>query len=216
MEILYLGGFKQTVYFDTGRLQGYPLCEIDFFLFLIGFSIIQLEIDQLRCEKVYPRNWLPQKIGYPKKLIKKKWLPPKKMLPKKIDQKKNGYPPKKCYPKKMIKQKLATQKKFGVLYCEVVYYWILEKWRTLFCTSLFMRFKHYTHTHIYIYIYIHTCVCVCVCGLIWNYKPSRQYRGIAYMAGTANGKLLQLGIVYDCVYHSTEMRTCGWFEGFEI
>ena len=39
MEILYLGGFKQTVYFDTGRLQGYPLCEIDFFLFLIGFSI---------------------------------------------------------------------------------------------------------------------------------------------------------------------------------
>ena len=31
MEILYLGGFKQTVYFDTGRLQGYPLCEIDFF-----------------------------------------------------------------------------------------------------------------------------------------------------------------------------------------
>ena len=39
MEILYLGGFKQTVYFDTGRLQGYPLCEIDFFHFLIGFSI---------------------------------------------------------------------------------------------------------------------------------------------------------------------------------
>ena len=31
MEILYLGGFKHTVYFDTGRLQGYPLCEIDFF-----------------------------------------------------------------------------------------------------------------------------------------------------------------------------------------
>ena len=39
MEILYLGGFKQTVYFDTGRLQGYPLCEIVFFHFLIGFSI---------------------------------------------------------------------------------------------------------------------------------------------------------------------------------
>ena len=39
MEILYLGGLKQTVYFDTGRLQGYPLCEIDFFHFLIGFSI---------------------------------------------------------------------------------------------------------------------------------------------------------------------------------
>ena len=39
MEILYLGGFKQTIYFDTGRLQGYPLCEIDFFNLLIGFSI---------------------------------------------------------------------------------------------------------------------------------------------------------------------------------
>ena len=39
MEILYLGGFKQTDYFDTGRLQGYPLCEIDFFHFLIGSSI---------------------------------------------------------------------------------------------------------------------------------------------------------------------------------
>ena len=39
MEILYLGGLKQTFYFDTGRLQGYPLCEIDFFHFLIGFSI---------------------------------------------------------------------------------------------------------------------------------------------------------------------------------
>ena len=32
-------GFKQTFYFDTGRLQGYPLCEIDFFHFLIAFSI---------------------------------------------------------------------------------------------------------------------------------------------------------------------------------
>ena len=29
----FLGGLKQTVYFDTGRLQGYPLCEIDFFIF---------------------------------------------------------------------------------------------------------------------------------------------------------------------------------------
>ena len=37
--ILYLGVVKQTVYFDTGRLQGYPLCETDFFHFLIGFSI---------------------------------------------------------------------------------------------------------------------------------------------------------------------------------
>ena len=50
---------------------------------------------------------------------------PKKMLPQKIDQK-IGYP-----------------KNFGVLYCEGVYYWILEKWRTLFCTGLLMRFKHY-------------------------------------------------------------------------
>ena len=50
MEILYLGGFKQTVYFDTGRLQGYPLCEIDFLICWYGF---QLGIDQLRCEKVF-------------------------------------------------------------------------------------------------------------------------------------------------------------------
>ena len=39
MEILYLGGFNQIVYFDTGRLQGHLLCEIDFFHFLIGSSI---------------------------------------------------------------------------------------------------------------------------------------------------------------------------------
>ena len=51
MEILYLGGFKQTVYFDTGRLQGYPLCEIDFFSFFD--RVCQLGIDQLRCEKVF-------------------------------------------------------------------------------------------------------------------------------------------------------------------
>ena len=69
---------------------------------------------------VTPKNWLPQKID------KKKWLPPKKLLPQKIDQKKIGYP-----------------KNFGVLYCEGVYYWILEKWRTLLRTGLLMRFKHY-------------------------------------------------------------------------
>ena len=88
MEILYLGGVKQTVYFDTGRLQGYPLCEIDFFHFLIGFSI---------------RNWsIEMWEGLPKKLVTpKKWLPQKNWLPQKIDQKRIGYP-----------------KKFGVLYCE--------------------------------------------------------------------------------------------------
>ena len=67
-----LGGFKQTVYFDTGRLQGYPLCEMDFFNLLIAFSIRDWS-------KIgYPQNWLPpkkigypQKNGYPKKLIKK-------------------------------------------------------------------------------------------------------------------------------------------------
>ena len=49
-----------------------------------------------------PKSWLPQKIGYPKKLINKKKATPQKMLPPKND-KKNGYP-----------------KKFGVLYCEGV------------------------------------------------------------------------------------------------
>ena len=88
MEILYLGGFKQTVYFDTGRLQGYPLCEIDFFHFLIGSSIRDWSIEMwegLPQKLVTPKNWLPQKIGYPKKLIQKTWLPPKKMLPQKND-----------------------------------------------------------------------------------------------------------------------------------
>ena len=64
MEILYLGGFKQTVYFDTGRLQGYPLCEIDFFDFLIGCSIRDWSIEMwegLPQKLVTPKNWLPQK-----------------------------------------------------------------------------------------------------------------------------------------------------------
>ena len=89
MEILYLGGFKQTVYFDTGRLQGYPLCEIDFFHFLIGSSIRDWSIEMwevLPQKLVTPKKWLPQKIdktnGYPKKTCypqkyKKKWLPQK-------------------------------------------------------------------------------------------------------------------------------------------
>ena len=59
MEILYLGGLKQTVYFDTGRLQGYPLCEIDFFHFLIGFSIRDWSIEMWEV--------LPQKLVTPKK-----------------------------------------------------------------------------------------------------------------------------------------------------
>ena len=52
----------------------------------------------MRCEKVYPKNWLPQKIGYPqkigcpKKLIKKKLATPEKLLPQKIDQNKIGHP----------------------------------------------------------------------------------------------------------------------------
>ena len=70
------------------------------------------------------RRFAP-KIGYPKKLVT-----PKNWLPQKIDLKRNGYPPKKCYPKK-IDQKNGYPKKFGVLYCEGVYYCILEKWRTL-------------------------------------------------------------------------------------
>ena len=37
IEILYLGGLKQTFYLDAWRLQGYPLCEIDFIYFWIGF-----------------------------------------------------------------------------------------------------------------------------------------------------------------------------------
>ena len=131
MEILYLGGFKQTVYFDTGRLQGYPLCEIDFFHFLIGSSIGDWSIgmwEVLPQKLVTPKNWLPQKIDL------KKWLPPKKMLPQKIDQKKIGYPKKNVTPPQ--KKKLATPKmlayfiargfiiafwKNGVLYCVRVY-----------------------------------------------------------------------------------------------
>ena len=157
MEILYLGGFKQTVYFDTGRLQGYPLCEIDFFHFLIGFSIRDWSIEMW--------EGLPQKLVTPKN-----WLPPKKWLPQKNDQKKIGYHPKKNTPKNWSK-KNGYPKNFGVLYCEGVYYWILEKWRTLFCTGLLMRFKHYIkhashwqlrnfktkgyNLYMYIYINIH-------------------------------------------------------------
>ena len=101
MEILYLGGLKQTVYFDTGRLQGYPLCEIDFFHFVIGFPI-------RGCEKVYRKNWLPPKNGYPQKIG----------YPKKLILKKNGYPQKKCYPKKNDQKKNGDPKKIGELYCE--------------------------------------------------------------------------------------------------
>ena len=78
MEILYLGGFQRTAYFDTGRLQGYPLCEIDFFNLLIWFLIRDWSIEMW---EVYPKNWLPQKNGY---------------------YKKNGY------PKNMIKNKMVT------------------------------------------------------------------------------------------------------------
>ena len=132
------GGYKQTVYFDTGRLQGYPLCEIDFFHFLIGSSIRDWSIEMwevLPQKLVTPKNWLPPKIDFkkmatPKKIVtpknwsKKDWLPQKNVTPQKL--KKNGYP-----------------KNVGVLYCEGVYYCILEKWRTLLRTGLLMRFKHY-------------------------------------------------------------------------
>ena len=126
MEILYLGGFKQTVYFDTGRLQGYPLCEIDFFHFLIGSSIRDWSIEMWEV--------LPQKLVTPKNWFKK-WLPQKNMLPKKNDQKKKLATPKKI-------KKNGYPKNVGVLYCEGVYYCILEKWRTLLRTGLLMRFKH--------------------------------------------------------------------------
>ena len=63
MEILSLGWFKQTVYFDTGRLQGYPLCEIDFLNLLIWFATRDLS-------KIgYPKKLVTPKIGYPKKLV---------------------------------------------------------------------------------------------------------------------------------------------------
>ena len=86
----------------------------------------------MRCEKVYPKNWLPQRIGYPKQIG----------YPKKND-KKHGYPPKNVTPKKLITKRIGYPKNFGVLYCEGVYDCILEKWRTLLRTGLLMRFKHY-------------------------------------------------------------------------
>ena len=68
MEILYLGGFKQTVYFDTGRLQGYPLCEIDVFNLLIGFSIKDWSIEMWKGlpQKLVTPKLIKQKKGYPK------------------------------------------------------------------------------------------------------------------------------------------------------
>ena len=65
---------------------------------------------------------------------------PKKMLPQKIDQKKIGYPKKNVTPKK--NKKNGYPKNVGVLYCEGVYYCILEKWRTLLRTGLLMPFNH--------------------------------------------------------------------------
>ena len=85
MEILYLGGFKQTVYFDTGRLQGYPLCEIDFFHFLIGFSIRDWSIEMW--------EGLPQKLVTPKS-DQKKMATPKKIVTQKKWSKKNWLPQK--------------------------------------------------------------------------------------------------------------------------
>ena len=107
MEILYLGRLKQTVYFDTGRLQGYPLCEIDFFHFLIGFSIRDWSIEMwevLPQKLVIPKNWLPQKndlkkmatpkrFDTPKNWSKKNWLPQKNVTPKKIKK----WLPQKCW-----------------------------------------------------------------------------------------------------------------------
>ena len=74
------------------------------------------------------------------------------MLPQKIDQTKNWLPQKKMLPQKKIR-KNGYPKNVGVLYCEGVYYCILEKWRTLLRTGLLMRFKHYIYTY-YIYIYV--------------------------------------------------------------
>ena len=133
MEILYLGGLKQTFYFDTGRLQGYPLCEMEFFHFLIGSSIRDWSIEMWEVlpqklvtpKNLFKKNGYSPKNCYPKKLIKKKWLLQKNVTPKNI--KKNGYP-----------------KNVGVLYCEGVYYCILEKWCTLLRTGLLMRFKTLT------------------------------------------------------------------------
>ena len=137
MEILYLGGLKQTVYFDTGRLQGYPLCEIDFFHFLIGSSIRDWSIEMwevLPQKLVTPKNWLPPKIDF------KKMATPKKNVTPKNWSKKIGYPQKNVTPKK---RKKCYPKNVGVLYCGGVYYWILEKWRTLLRTGLLKLFEHY-------------------------------------------------------------------------
>ena len=41
--------------------------------------------------------------------------------------------------------KFGYPKNFGVLYYEGVYYCVSEKWRTLLCGGLIMRFKHYLH-----------------------------------------------------------------------
>ena len=38
--------------------------------------------------------------------------------------------------------KFGYPKKIGVLYCGGVYYWILEKWRTLLRTGLLKLFEH--------------------------------------------------------------------------
>ena len=120
MEILYLGGLKQTVYFDTGRLQGYPLCEIDFFHFLIGFSIRDWSIEMwevLPQKLVTPKNWLPPKIDL------KKMATPKKIVTPKNWSKKNWLPPKKCYPQKNKKK------------------WLPQKcWRTLLRGGLLLNF----------------------------------------------------------------------------
>ena len=76
---------------------------------------------------------------------------PQKNVTQKNWSKKIGYPKKKCYPKK--NQKNGYPKNVGVLYCEGVYYCILEKWRTLLRTGLLMPFKHYMYVCI-IYIYV--------------------------------------------------------------
>ena len=66
----------------------------------------------------------------------------KKNVTPKNWSKKNWLPQKKCYPKKKYK-KIGYPKKNGVLYCGGVYFWILEKWRTLLRTGLLKLFEHY-------------------------------------------------------------------------
>ena len=83
---------------------------------------------------VTQKKWLPQKID-----LKKMAAPQKNVTPKKWS-KNIGYPKKNVTPKK--NKKNGYPKNFGVLYCEGVYYCILEKWRTLLRTGLLMRFKH--------------------------------------------------------------------------